>query len=267
MKQLFKIIGLLILTTQLSNAQTSKTFYLGLGGSSSSFQDLKYSSLRYGGAGGSLEIHFQKSTEKAIWNTGLTTTVNQEKTSLFTNGKALVVYPKIHFSYLRKINDQLYIGGKWDIMEMYFRQISGLGNNGIYYNTGSYLSASGLYQLNVGAKKLNIGLDLGILGYFKESTSFTFSASQNILENGNFDYQDGALSNPFGFKYFVIRPTWAHFRLSTKLDYQLNRRFSVGYQWHMRRFAEVKNYPVTAGANTISLRYHFMNKSTEIVND
>lgn len=187
MKRLMPLFFLFFLTAQCLNAQSSRTFYVGLGGSNSSFQDLKYSNLRYGGIGGVFELHFKNSNENRIWKTGLTITGNREGASLFDNGKAWAIYPQVHFSYLRSINEQLYIGGRWDVMEIYLRQTSGLGNNSIYYNSGSFLSASGLYKLKIKDKTLNIGLDLGLLGYYKESTSFAFSAAQNALEDGKFD--------------------------------------------------------------------------------
>jgi len=260
MKNILKTLFLLLLTSQLANAQT-KTFYMGLGGSMTSFQDTKYSDLHYGGFGGILELHYQKSSDNFIWSTGLTATVSQESAGLFDNGKALTLYPQIHFSYLRSINEQLFVGGRWDVLEMYIKNTNGLGNNSIYYNTGSYLSASGIYKMEVGGKPLEIGLDLGLVAFMKESTSFAFSASQTALEDGDFDYQDEALTNPFGFKYFNVRLPWQHFRMSTVANYQLNKRLSLGYRWHIRRFSEVDGYPVTSGANTISVRYHFTNKS------
>jgi hypothetical protein len=261
MKNILKALVLLLLTSQLANAQ-SKTFYMGLGGSLTSFQDTKYSTLHYGGFGGILELQFKKSSDNSIWSTGLTTTVSQEASGLFDNGKAVVAYPQIHFSYLKSINDQLYVGGRWDILEMYFRSTSGLGNNSIYYNTGSYLSVSGIYKMKIGEKPFEIGLNLGLLSYFKESTGFAFSASQSALEDGDFDYQDEALTNPFGFKYFNVRLPWQHFRMNIVANYQLSKRFSLGYRWNIRRFSEVDDYPVTSGGNTISVRYHFTNKST-----
>ncbi len=265
MKRLMQLFFLFFITTQCLNAQSSRTFYIGLGGSNSSFQDLKYSSLRYGGMGGVFELHFKNSNENRIWKTGLTLTGNREAASLFDNGKAWAIYPQIHFSYLKSINEQLYIGGRWDVMEMYIRQTSGLGNNSIYYNTGSYLSASGLYKLTIKDQKFDISLDLGVLSYFKESTGFAFSAAQNALEDGEFDYQDEALTNPFGFKYFEVRPIWQHFRMSTAIDYQIGKRLSVGYRWNMRRFSEVEDRAVTTGANTISIRYHITHKRPETV--
>ena len=260
MKVILKTLFLLLLTSQLANAQT-KTFYMGLGGSSTSFQDTKYSALHYGGLGGILDLQFKKTSDNSIWSTGLTATAGQEKPGLFDGGKAWVIYPQIHFSYLRSINDKLYVGGRWDILEMYIRSTSGLGNNRFYYNTGSYLSASGIYKMEVGGKPLEIGLDLGLISFMKESTGFAFSTQQTALENGDFDYQDEALSHPFGFKYFNVRLPWQHFRLSTTANYQLSKRFSLSYRWNMRRFAEVDDYPVTLGANTISVRFHFINKS------
>jgi len=257
MKKLLFSVTLLFMGLMTSFSQTTKSFFAELGGTYSTFQDVKFSAVSYGGVGATLKFGWQRDYPNALWNAGLDIGYGNESPNTHGATKSTVIHPKLFGRYLRKINDQWAVGGHWDILGLNIRNTEGLDNNGTWYLTHSDLFASGTYQRG----KFNFGLDLGLLTFFKERTSFAFSAPQKGLEDGDFDYQDEALDSPFGFKYFSLNALFNHLNLRTKITYQFNDRLSVGYQWQVRHFAVVENYPVTMGNHQVLVRYNIIHKT------
>lgn len=250
---------ILFITTNTVFAQSTQGFFVDLGGAYTTFQDTKFSDVSYGGIGLAFAFGFQKESPKATWSGGLAINFSKENSNTHNQGAVTVVHPKFYSRYLKKINENLSIGAHWDILGMYYRSIEGLQNNGNYYITSSDLFAAATYQMG----KFKFGLDLGLFSFQKESTGFAFSAPQNGLENGDFDYQDEKLDDPFGFNYFVFKPIWQQLNIRTSITYQWKERLSVGYRWSARHFAEVENRPVTIGTHQIVVRYNLTHKTKE----
>lgn len=251
------IFGLLLLFSwQISQAQITKNFYVGLGGQASSFQDLKYSSVRYGGVGGSLQIGTERISENAIRGFRFSIGVSNELAATNELNSATVFNPTVSFHYLRRINEQLAVGLNWDLLDFYLRNTQGLGNNSFYAITSSDLSFAARYQWN----KFSFQAQLGVLTLVRESTGFAFSAPQNALEEGEFDYQNSAIENPFSPKYADLDHLFNHLNIQTEIRYQFNDRLSLAYQWSVRKFAEVKNAPVTYGYSAVVIRYNLQQK-------
>ena len=257
MKRLSLMLLLSFGSLTLSMAQTTKNFFVELGGAYTTFQDVKYSAVSYGGVGVAFRFGIERSTPKAIWGVGLDGFFGTESPNTHNVGNVTTLHPKFYGLYLKKINDQFSIGAHWDILAIYFRNMDGLVNNGAYYIASSDLFVTGNYHKG----KWNFGLDLGLLSFQKERTGFAFSAPQNALEDGEFGYQNEALENPFGFKYFTLKPLGQQLYLRSRIQYQWKKRISVGYQWTGRHFAEVKNYPVTAGSHQLVLRFNLTHKT------
>ena len=102
--------------------------------------------------------------------------------------------------------------------------------------------------------------DLGLLSFMKEMASFAFSAPQNILEDGEFNYQNEDLSDPFGYDYFELKHIGNNLNIKTSFLFQYKERISIGYVWNIRHFANVKSYPVTTGMHNITFRYNIFHK-------
>lgn len=254
-KSFFNLLFLLLGLGTI-NAQTAKSFYLEFGGAVTNFQDVKYSKVPYSGGGLALNFGYEKEIDQVIWNTGLNLRGSFESAKTFDN-KAWAINPTIQFKYLRKISDQFAIGVNWNVLGLYLRNAADLGNNSIYFVASSDLMASAQYRRN----KFDFGLDVGLLTWVKESTGFAFSASQNILEDGLFDYQNERLEDPFGFKYYQLKSGFKHLLVQTHIDYMVSDRFELGYQWSARHFSEVKNYPVTIGSHTLTMRWNLSKKT------
>jgi hypothetical protein len=191
-----------------------------------------------------------------MWNIGLSGIISNQSPSTHKSTEAATFNGTLTVGYLRNIKDNLYIGATWDVLDFYNKDFEGLGNNGTYTIASSNLFASGRYVWN----DFTFGVDLGLLSFTNESTGFAFSSPQEVTEKGKFSYQDSNISNPFNAKYGFFNFINKQLNLRTSIVYMLTDRLSLSYKWSMRRFAKVKNYPVTYGSNTVSIRYNFGHK-------
>ncbi len=274
MKKQLLLIPLLaaFLLTGITQAQTnvpikkskknySNNLFIDLGGNYSSFQDVKYSDVHYAGAGLNFNIGYNKSNENYFWETALKLNYSTESASTHNLGKAIVVNPTIYFKYLKPIKKNFKVGARLDLLDSYFRKIEELGNNGTYYINGHHLYGSVMHDYKLNDNwNLQSGLDLGLVSFMKESTSFGFSAPQTALEEGGFNYQSESLESPFGYKYFDWKYFGNNLNIKTSFFFQYKNRISLGYSWDMKRFANVKSYPVTTGMHNIIFRYNIIHK-------
>ena len=246
---------LICMTAQWIAAQKTNLFFVEAGPALSTFQDVKFSDVRYQGIGGAIRIGGNIQGEKAIFGYGLKFRIGSESPNTFD--KSVTNFqPGLYVQYLRRIHENLAIGAQWDMVDMYIRSIPGLMNNGSYIVTASDLMLQGQLQV----RKLSIGLGVGIISYNRENISFAFSAPQNALEDGDFDYQNEALNNPLGLEFFEIQSLNKYLKLRTNFQYQLNDRIGFSYHWEMRRFSTVKDYPTTLGAHRLTVRWNIVYK-------
>jgi len=241
----------------------SKT-YLGLGVVATSFQDVKYSDVRYSGTGMRLDFGFEKK-KKNMWGFDFAFMHSKEKAKTYNHGEANVINGILTFNYLfpliKKENNTFYLGAKWDVMDFYLRSVDGLINNSTYYINGSNLKVSGKYERKISSNlKLDAILDLQLISFMKESTSFGFSVPQDALEEGKFSYQNEALGNPIGLKYFSLEAPWNYFNIGIQIKLHYKKRWTFAYHWNMQRSNEVKDYPLTRGYNALSVFYNIQNK-------
>ncbi len=239
----------------------SKKLFIDLGRSVSNFQDIKYSSVSYNGGGLNFGLGFNKKTQNKFMEFGLTFMSSTENAKTHTSGKTSVLNPILYFKYLKPLNKHLSVGGRIDLMDFYLRSIEGLGNNGSYVITGHHFYGSIIYNTTINNKwDFQGNADLGLFSFMRESTSFAFSSPQNALEDGDFNYQNEALESPLGYKYFDFKYLGNILNLKTELLLHYKKRFSIGYKWNMKRFANVKSYPVTIGIHHFVLRYNIINR-------
>lgn len=238
--------------------------YIGLGGVVTSFQDIKCSNVRYSGIGTRLDIGIEK-RKKNIWGLDFAFIYSNEKAKTYSHGKSSVFNGILTAKYLLPLignkTNKVHLGGKWDVLDFYFRDIDDLNNNSTYYINGSNLKVSALYEREISnSLKLDMALDFQILGFMKESTSFGFSAPQDPLENGEFGYQNEALESPFGFKYFSFEAPWDYLNIGTQVKLHYKNRWTLVYNWNMQRSNKVKDYPLTKGYSSLSVIYNIKSK-------
>lgn len=238
--------------------------YIGLGGVISSFQDVKFSNLRYSGIGTRFDFGIEK-RKQSIYGLDFSFIYSKEKVKTFDHGKAHIFNGILGIKYLMPLMEnethKFYLGGKWDILDFYVRAVQNLNNNSINYINGSNLKVSVLYERKLSDNlTLNTSMDLQLISFMKELTSFGFSAPQDPLEDGEFGYQNEPLESPFGFKYFSLEAPWNYFNIGTQINLHYKKRWNFAYKWNMQRSNEVKGYPLTRGYNSLSIIYNIQNK-------
>lgn len=272
MKKLFLVISFVLFTlvvcaqtepdasADTTKSNSTKNLFIGIGGNYGSFQDVKYSNVQFAGIGGVFTVGYNQSKENYFWETAVEFNAGFEFGS--TNGaRSTVLNPTLYFKYLKPLNKNLKIGARLDLLDFYLRNNQGLGNNGSYIITGHNLYGSVMYDYRINEKwNLQSGLDLGLLSFMRESTGFAYSAPQNALEDGKFDFQNSALSTPFGYQFFEWKYFGNNLMIKTSFVFQYKDRISIGYNWSLRHFANVKSYPVTIGAHNITFKYNIIHK-------
>ncbi|MCH2225367.1 MAG: hypothetical protein MK066_11420 [Crocinitomicaceae bacterium] len=274
------ITSLLIGFTGISYSQTEiqiprKHIKSGIqiNGIYSSFQDTKYSNVSYNGYGTGLELIHSIDRGSNRMEFGLRFNYSNSKPSTFSVNEELIgtelkkigtakeFRPTIYGRYTQKLNEHFAVGGKLDALDATFRITNGLGNNSVYYNNGHNLLASGRYDRSLSSKlHLSVTVDLGIISWMRESTGFAFSTPQSVVAEGAFNYQDKAVNNPFGYRFFEMLPIWKYGNLSVTSEINYSKRWVFSYTWNLRRFSTVKEYPTTIGLHTIGARFNFRNK-------
>lgn len=245
--------------------------YFQLNGVSTSFQDAKFSTVRYNGIGTGIDIGRNVKIGDNAIAYGFQMSYSNSKPSTFKldpifgkMGIAREFCPNLYFKYMRELDNNFSVGGRLDVLDSYFRTTRGLGNNKIYYNLGTNLFARGSYHQALNNQwGIEVGIELGLLSFMRESTSFAFNAPQTVVSEGLFNYQDDAVSNPFGFRFYELRPIWKYANVSTFVDLKFRERWTLSYSWKLRRFSTVNNYPTTIGLHTLGVRFDFIDKAKE----
>lgn len=259
---LFLFFGMLNATAQ-DDVPTRKMddtgFFLSLGGNYSNFQDLKYSAVQMQGLGVAIGLGWHKLTEKQAWEASLNYYGSKQSTSLNTFADANTYNFNLKLSWMKNLKKntplKIYVGAALD-SDLHFRQDGELGNNGVYFLQGNTLSAQGMLRKQLNEKwDISYGLSIGLFTLAKESTSFAFSAPQEYLESGEFDYltTDEAV-NPF--RRMQFEPIGKYTRLESKLA--LHRgKWGLGYTWNLSKYRQIKNYEATTAAHRVTATFTF----------
>ena len=259
MKKINLIVLLSLLFVGVINAQEYKKFYLGVGGLQSHFQDQKFSESQFRGIGGSFELGKDKQNINNLSGFKLRINTSGEY-PLGHRNYSTVFRPSLNIFRLKKINDKLFIGGNWTVFDFYFRTNQQLSNNSKYQDFTTKLSATAHYKLKIRNKQLSANLNVGLISLSKMTNGFAYVASQRTLEKGNFNYQNTNIDSPFGGEGYSFKAPWKDFNIQTQIAYPLSHRFDLIYQWELRQYSVVKNYPTTYGNHTFSIRFNFIHK-------
>ncbi len=252
---------------QLRNAITSssdvstRNLYLGIGAAGDNYQDTKYSDVAYTGVGGVVEFGFNKNKNDYMWETALKVNFGVFVPSSSDFGGGFFIKPLVYLKYLRRLSNNLYVGGRLDLIDFYLRKTNYLGNNGLSYLNGHHLSASLVHEVGLSSNwSLQSSLDLGLLSYEKELLGFAFSVPQKALEDGDFNYQNDGLINPFNYEYFQLNHIANAINIHTSFKFKYKKRISLIYTWQLRQFSTINDYPLTYGIHNIIIRYNLKHK-------
>ena len=258
---LFLLVLLALFTAQHVTAQSTRV-YVGLGAMYHSFQDARFSDVRFTGTAIIPELGFRYLTEKTyilaqgfgfFHAVDLPGREEDKVTSLgFNTG----------LGYLRGITPGLYAGATWDVVDYMTRNTDVINNNSNFFHTASdlLLSIRYRYELN-DAWSMEVGGDLGIVSVVKYAPSFAANLPQNIVDEGKASFQDEGVRQPFTLQYLDVKPGWSQLYLKTRAELYFKRRLSMAYLWRMRTFSDHKDHPVTMANHNLTLRYHFVSRS------
>ncbi len=243
--------------------------YFQLNGLHTSFQDTKFSNIRYNGFGTQIELGRKVKSGVHTYQYGMQLGYSNSSPSTFKInpefgkiGIAREFRPTLFISYMNSLDKGFSIGGRLDALDAYFRVTRGLGNNKIYYNIGSNLYVRGNYRHELNKNwRFETGAEIGLISFMRESTSFAFSAPQAVVANGAFNYQDQSTSNPLGLKRYQLRPIWNYGNVNLYTQIEYKQRWTLSYTWSLRRFSTVDNYPTTIGFHALGLRFDFIDKT------
>ena len=266
-KFIFALIAIVILQNVKAQEEPNlkrtvlKKNYVGLGLLRSGFQDVKFSNIQYHGTLLALNIGTSRETDKYFWSIDF----NGDFTSLKTKNHPFTaknIHGRFDFTYAIKKYSPFQIGAKWTLFEANYINFSELGNNGLNYISSSRLHAYGKYEHKINDKfKVTFSLAVGLFGMIKEFKSFGYTAPQNVLINGDFDFQDKGTQNPFSLKYYQFKTIGKMNAIETKLELELKERWVFYYHWNMLNYTTVKRYPLTLSQHIIGAKFNFIHKT------
>jgi hypothetical protein len=247
------------LLAQENDANKQFFFDFGLGGSMHSFQDTKYSDVRYNGIGVTTNIDFTWQRNHII-AFGVDGYYEKDKPQTFDDDVSVseydfMLYVKYLYPIIKNKKYKLYIGGRIDAYELSTRTNMVLENNSIYLINGINFKALTMYERKLnGSWILNADFGLQLFSFMNEYMSFAYAADQITLENGDYNYEYPEA--PIRFT-----PLWDYLNIQTNVRFQYGKRWIFGYTWRMQQSYAVEDYRMTKGYSALSITYRIVNKS------
>jgi hypothetical protein len=234
----------------------------GVGGVTSSFQDLKYSAVHWTGFGvmPKFEMSWRK---KSIHIAGFDGIVSFENPKTFdTWGKTNVYEVTPYYRYLHPVynsgNQNIFVGTEINPIDISIRMIDGLSNNGTYIIQSINIKGYTLYEKKFSDKLVvNAQLGLQLLSFMYEGVGFAYAEAQNILEDGDYTYDELKMS-------FKTTPIWNYLNIETRIGVSYGKRWLFSYKWKMQQSYIVPDYTMTKGYSALMVTYHIMSRTKNI---
>jgi hypothetical protein len=264
MRYRITIVGLFLAALTITLPAQQTKIYFGFGGMYNSFQDARFSDVKFSKATLLPEIGFSRVSDKNYWHANANFFFFNYNFPTYDTITYTNIGYNLRFGYLRNLIPSFYLGLNWDMMDYYKRQTEFLGNASDAYKLSSDFYVSGKYLWNISENMdLNFDLDLGLFSFVNTEPSFTANFQQNIIDDGKVTFIDSDTKRPFKLKNMEFKPFWEQFSVRTMTGLNFRRRFSLCYSWDLRTFADNKGYPVTDARHIITLRYNFINHLIE----
>lgn len=272
--KLLRLIFIFFAITIHAQKQISKKrgVFVSIKGGYQNYQDSKFTNLIYGGLGFGANLGYTNQNANTSWQIALQFAQATEK------GNVGVPYDAnrfgVYFHYLKsvfkKLDKNLYMGGRLDLLDLYFRQAQTLnGKTQLRNNDGGFIAGTTLafktlfvYDFNM-IWQFRTALDFQLFGMMKQSPSFANSSPASVLESGSFDFQESSENplyqneNPFAFMTYHFEPFYKYLMLRFSYEIFYKKHWSLFYHWALRRSNKQENYPLTQGNNSIGLQYQF----------
>ena len=250
----------LFLSTSAQDTIQSRHFDWNLtaGGTLSSFQDLKYSSIHWRGVGyyGGMDFKWKK---KGIHAIGLEYSQSTEMPKTFDgHGEYNVYRGQLFYYYVHPIKERkdckLYLGAKIDGLDLVWHINQDLYNNASYLIYGYNFKAFSNYQRKINDDwTLNAQLGFQLFGIMEDGTSFAYAVSQETLENGDYNYDEMTLP-------VFFTPFWEYLSIETNFNFSYRKRWTFSYKWRMQQSYIVKNYRMTQGYSALAVSYSIISR-------
>jgi len=267
MKNIFLIVLIIVLSLSVKSQDSLKTesksfvFDVSGGGVMSSFQDRKYSDLKFTGFGANYGFNLEW-RKKSIIGFGINGIYSKQKPKNFEGGEASINAAQFYFKYLYPVdvsqNFDLFVGAKADLFDGTMRISQGLTNNSAYIIVGGGLKAFAMIEKQLNDKWL-MTADLGfqLFALQDEYMSFAYMANQKILESGEYNYEDPAMP-------LFFTPFWQYINIETNIRFHYGKRWIFSYLWRMQQSYQVKGYPMTKGYSAVSVGFKIMNRNKAV---
>ena len=255
------VLGLFLLSSGVEAQIQKRGLFVGTGITQSFIQDLEYSAYTHTNRGINFRLGYQNIKEKTMWHTGLE--IKGLIGAAFEEGwLQYTIHPTVHFAYLRKIKPlsagDIWLGSRMDVFDLNVFINSNLSNNGGYYFASNNLYLTGEWHKSLNNKwDFDAGMSVTVLGFVKESTSFSFSIPQKVVDEGKFSYQDDTAENPFKLKYYSLKTLGNYNRIRTEIGFTKNNRNRFSYQWELANYAQSEGNPLTFGSHNFKWTIYF----------
>ncbi|MFK7984109.1 MAG: hypothetical protein AB8G86_29310 [Saprospiraceae bacterium] len=250
-----KIIVFIFVAFTLSTlaAQDFKQFFITTGGAYGTHQNQTFSKSALTGGGINMAIGGGKHA-KNLFRWKLAFPIQFYTLNNVIETQSPIVDASLSFTWMKGIKkdgaNRLYVGGEIE-GGLLFRQSEFLGNNGtsvLYTNT---LSVASRLERPLG-KKWRLGLEasIGLLSWAKVTDGYAYAASQEFLENGEFNYLD----DPTGqlYKYGEIAPIGKFNRIKTDISLFQDgdkARWGTKYSWNLKAYEPFTNGQIVQGTH------------------
>ena len=240
-------------TLNVLNAQDFKQFFITTGGAFGTHQNQTFSQSSLSGGGIYFAIGGEKQA-KNLFRWQLDIPVQFYTINELDPTQSTIVDPSLSFTWMKGIKkdgaNRLYVGGELEGSVLY-RNSSKLGNNGnsiLYNNT---LSAAARMERPLG-KKWRLGLEasIGLLSWVKASDGFAFSASQEFLENGEFNYLEDPTDQLYKYGELATIGKFNRFKTDISLFQDGDKaRWGMKYNWHLKAYQPFTNGQMVQGTH------------------
>ncbi len=253
------LFSLGLIAQQATPEGKHKLLYLETGGMLSSFQDQKFSDVRYSGLGMGVRLDYSLA-KKNFWDFGAEAFFNREHAATYDVGKAGTQDYRLFVTWLRPLittpDATLSLGLTPDIF-FSMRSTAQLSNNAAYLIFGYTVKVPVEYTRRINDKwVMHAGLSLQLFGWMQENMSFTYTTSQHVLEKGEFNYDDVPADISFV-------PLWKYLDIRTRISFALGKRWIFGYRWNMQESYQVAGYPMIKGYSALTVGYNIVNRIKE----
>lgn len=245
--------------TLSSSSSIIKKYYISAGGAHTKYQNLVQSAVIYSGYGGALTLGTSREASNYFWGVNF-------------HGYYSKIYAWSHYgygdntdfqlngTYLRKLNENLYLGGLLDLFEFNAIYIPDLYNNAFNVLYNSTISPKVRYARKLTDNvKLRFDFQIGLFGLVRESSSFAYNAAQKVLEQGEFDYQNTSTTNAYSLSYSYLSFPSRMNKWQTNLVFEIKDKLEVYYNWQVTNYRFIKGYARTNSMHSIGVNWNFKN--------